>query len=341
MQEQGPQNKRVLPITLHNPSGDLETHISLYRPSTKEGDPRLWISKLTAFCNASDLLAVWVDESRTLHALNFSSTETVSALENSSSEFYKRIQATSLQSSKSIADELLEKLKAICNQGFVETLRTGDTGVGFTLETLLGIQANSSKNPDYKGIELKTKRLSANTRSNLFSQVPDWKSSACKNALEILNRVGYVDPVRKRLALYVTVSAKPNAQGIYFEVDNDQTNLQTFANKPGGNKEPINFWDLDLLKERLLHKHAETFWISVKKKIVDGKEHFHYTAVTHTKSPISEYFGALIESNVITMDYTIHLKTNGKTRDHGYLFKILPENLELLFPPPVFYDLSD
>ena len=31
-------------------------------------------------------------------------------------------------------------------------------GVGYTLETLLGIAANSSKAPDYKGIEIKSGR---------------------------------------------------------------------------------------------------------------------------------------------------------------------------------------
>jgi hypothetical protein len=107
-----------------------------------------------------------------------------------------------------------------------------------------------------------------------------------------------------------------------------------------GRIEPINYWDLELLKERLLHKHAETFWVNVKKKVLNGVEHFLYSNVTHTKSPIADYFGPLIESNVITMDYTLHLKDSGKTRDHGYLFKIKPEDLELLFPPPKKYDLS-
>jgi 3',5'-cyclic AMP phosphodiesterase CpdA len=107
-----------------------------------------------------------------------------------------------------------------------------------------------------------------------------------------------------------------------------------------GKISPVNYWDLELLKERLLHKHAETFWIDVNKKVINGIEHFLYAGVTHTKSPIADYFGPLIESNVITMDYTLHRKESGMTRDHGYLFKILPEDLELLFPPPVKYDLT-
>jgi hypothetical protein len=37
----------------------------------------------------------------------------------------------------------------------------------------------------------------------------------------------------------------------------------------------------------------------------------------------------------------MHLKPNGVARDHGYLFKILPENLESLFPQPKLINLAE
>jgi len=52
----------------------------------------------------------------------------------------------------------LSKLQIISAKGFVDSLRSGDTGVGMTLETLLGIEANSNRAPDYFGIEIKAKR---------------------------------------------------------------------------------------------------------------------------------------------------------------------------------------
>ena len=42
--------------------------------------------------------------------------------------------------------------------GFIQTMRPGDTGIGYTFESLLGIPANSATTPDFKGIEIKTKR---------------------------------------------------------------------------------------------------------------------------------------------------------------------------------------
>jgi hypothetical protein len=44
------------------------------------------------------------------------------------------------------------------------------------------------------------------------------------------------------------------------------------------------------------------------------------------------------------MDFTISekVKVDGglKVRDHGYLWKIAPEDMGLLFPPPKMIDLS-
>ena len=53
------------------------------------------------------------------------------------------------------AEDLLSKCKAISQKGFVTTMRPVDTGIGYTFETLLGIEANSSSAPDYRGIEIK------------------------------------------------------------------------------------------------------------------------------------------------------------------------------------------
>ena len=88
-----------------------------------------------------------------------------------------------------VAKELLGKLESICEMGFIETMRSGDTGVGFTLESLLGIAANSNRAPDYKGIELKSGRSKAHKKGKMtiFSKTPDWSISNLKSSTEILH----------------------------------------------------------------------------------------------------------------------------------------------------------
>ena len=48
---------------------------------------------------------------------------------------------------------------------------------------------------------------------------------------------------------------------------------------------------------------------------------------------------SLLEAGVVTVDYLMH-EQGRRVRDHGYLFKINPSNLDALFPPPLIYQLS-
>src|SRR5690606_11649291 len=104
--------------------------------------------------------------------------------------------------------DLLEMLKRVTSLDFVDSMRVGPTGVGMTLESLLGIAVNSSRDPDFRGIEIKASRMGrlASQRSpvrvNLFSQVPDWKKSALSSGMDILKTHGYTDPGTGRLQFY-------------------------------------------------------------------------------------------------------------------------------------------
>ena len=50
--------------------------------------------------------------------------------------------------------------------GYVVSLRNGNTGIGYTLETLLGLEENNLKTPDFGDIELKSQRNGVNNRGN-------------------------------------------------------------------------------------------------------------------------------------------------------------------------------
>jgi len=59
----------------------------------------------------------------------------------------------------------------------------------------------------------------------------------------------------------------------------------------------------------------------------------------HTMNPYISKFETLIETGIITMDYTMHVKASGKWRDHGFLFKLKPNQLASLFPEAIKYNL--
>ena len=73
--------------------------------------------------------------------------------------------------------------------------------------------------------------------------------------------------------------------------------------------------------------------------IIDGKEHFQYKEVEHTKKPIASQFDILLEQGIITLDHLIKRNSKGKVVEKGPLFKIKPNSLDLLFPPSEKYSL--
>lgn len=237
------------------------------------------------------------------------------------------------QNDSEIANELLEKLKELAKEAF-STERTGDTGIGYTLEKKLGIEANSSSLPDYKGIELKSGRKGKN-RNTLFAQVCDWSISPCKKSSEILQKYGYNRGNDRRLYCTITTK-KENTQGLSFIYNKENDQLEEWFNK----KELVAVWPGKLLRKRLKEKHSETFWIEANIEIIDGIEYFKLTKVTHTKSPMLDKLIPLIEDGIITMDHLIKKNgSTGKVCEKGPLFKIKKENLNLLFPEPITYSL--
>lgn len=307
------------------------TTVSLYRPQTKTGDPRIWPYGLPDYARPFNLLAI-LCENDELYIINASDKGILDSIDDPRSPLGRL--ARKGDQLEPAASELLEMLRAISRKGFVPSLRRGDTGVGFTLETLLGIPANTSRTPDFKGIEIKASRriggVAQGNRVTLFSQVPDWKRSTLKNGREILKNYGYERA--GRLQLYCTVGASPNSQGLYFELDDDL--VCNKARLPSGNVD-VACWPASSLTNRLLEKHPSTMWIKARCRGERAAgEEFHYIEAIYTRNPLAANLLPLIDIGTVTMDYTLSLRDTGSARDHGYLFKIFPDDLPSLFPPP-------
>lgn len=338
-QKQGPENKVLIPSYFVFPDRLIKTNASLYRPCTKNGDPRVWFHGLTKYCKPTDLLAI-VALSGELYVFNMSNKDVVAAFGIPQSYPYSILKQCA-QGTSSVAEELLGKLRKIHQKGFVKGISHGDTNVGMTLENLLGIPPNPDKTPDYKGIEIKSSRTKGrakpkDNRVTLFANVPDWKRSPF-DAVKIVKTFGYVEG--KRLQLYCTVSNKKNPQGLYLDAKNEID----LINKADTDKYKgdVAVWALKDLKTRLSEKHHETFWVQASRKIIDGTEYFQYNSVKHTRNPNVANMASMFEAGIITLDYAMHMKSdNIHVRDHGYLFRTTVEKLPLIFPIELLYDLS-
>ena len=341
-QKQGPENKAMVDTFFVHHNGLVGTKTSLYRPLTKQGDPRLWIYSLNKYCEPCNLLALIIKDQK-IYVFNLSNKIIVESLRERG--FAYQILEEANRAATAIANELRSKIQALHDRGFIPAVTRGDTAVGDTLEYELGIDRNNSKLPDYRGIELKASRLTRNgakkptTRQTLFTKVPD-RGKSYRAIVEAYGKMqiprGSTEP---RLQLYETFRvSRANAYGLRLVVDEKKDELQIVYDGEE-NGVFVSAWSLQSLRDQLAEKHNETFWVKAQSVSKDGVEHFRYDKILHTKGPNVSLLGALIEADIITLDLAAHFKPDGSWRDHGILFKIMPADLPLLVGNPEEYIL--
>lgn len=343
-QLQGEENKVMVPTCILTETEIKETNSSLYRPMTKKGDPRMWVRELKKYVDPDDIFAISIYGGRlciiNLNRVNVEKAHT-SVVANPIQDLINiyHTEATS------VSDELLGMIRERMSDWLPAEIMA-DTGIGRTVESVLGIPMNDLREPDYKGIELKTKRLNSNTLGVLFTNPPDWNLSRCKSGREIADRYGYQRPGHERNTLQVTVSAlKPNRQGLGLVVNRemDWLEMNHFALPAHENEHyrklnDVSVWTLMRLHDRLLEKHHETFWIDVESRINGNVEEFRVTTIEHTKNPVLPQFDVLLEQGEIKLDLIL---SRPSRRGDTYSFKINRKSRPLLFPESETYIIND
>lgn len=341
-QLQGPEHKKLIDTFILTDLEQRKTQSSLYRPVTKKGDPRIWVYRINEFINPDEIFALIAYEKR-LYVINLSQIDVERACKSKLHNPIKDLIEVVHSLSTSVSDELLGMIRNRMGD-WIPSEVMADTGIGRTVETVLGIPMNDSKQPDYKGIELKSKRDKANVRSNLFTQSPNWPLSQLKSGKAIVERYGYIPEGYTHKCLHVTLSAsKPNSQGLGLNVDygKDWLEANEYAltvNDEGIYKKlkEVSVWQLIDLHERLLTKHHETFWIDVDTRIIRDREYFRVKTIDHTKNPIPSQFDILLEQGKITVDFLLSRDSGGDV----YSFKIGKKDRSLLFPESITYVIN-
>lgn len=105
-QDKGTDSKVNVPTLFVREDSLIETKTSLYRPSTKSGDPRMWPLGLNGYCDPGEQIAMLVS-SKTLLVINCSDKDVISSIENGTSplfEFLGEIDDTPLASELELDD---------------------------------------------------------------------------------------------------------------------------------------------------------------------------------------------------------------------------------------------
>lgn len=348
LQNKGQENKVIIKTYILTEYKEIETQTSLYRPETKDGDPRLWIYRLKETTEADDIHAIIAPSPTSLFVINLTKVDIVKCCESSLVNPIQDLIGVFYHSSNLISNELLAILRSYENQ-WIDTDLRADTAIGRQVEALLGIDMNASKLPDYKGIELKSFRSQRpSIKKNLFCKVPDWDLSHLKSGSEIVDKYGYMSGGIKsyRNTLYCKA---PNSQNLRLNMNYPDDLLEIEEDKIVGEEQfkkvaDVAVWRLQTLHECLLTKHHETFWIEVDTKIGDqGQEQFMFNKIEHTRNPIVSQFDILLEQSMITVDLLLGRPKvdpeTGKPKKGGdaVSFKIKKSAAGLLFPDSVIY----
>lgn len=343
LQLQGQEHKRLIDTYILTELDLHPTQTSLYRPVTKKGDPRLWVNKVrnVEFLRANDIFAL-IAHNGLLYAVNLSTVNIPRAFHSHIDSPLKDLISEISRVKTSVSDELLGLIRDSMTDWMPAEI-LADTGIGRTVETILGIEMNASQAPDYKGIELKSHREASRVRNTLFTQSPEWAISKLKSGRAIVDKYGYIPVGYNHKTLHVTLYAnRPNPQGLglLIQPQIDRLEADEFSTVPLENGafrkiDDVAAWTLTKLHERLLTKHRETFWIDVETMVDNGREYFRCTEILHTKNPIPSQFDVLLDQGLISVDFLLCRRSGGDT----YSFKIKSTARPFLFPESDIYNL--
>ncbi len=218
-------------------------------------------------------------------------------------------------------DTIRNKLSEIKKRGFIKTLRKGATGIGYTLETLLGIKENNVSSPDLGKIELKTQRENHSGMTTLFTfNNKSWKIPP----LEAIKKYGSFDK-NGRLGMYYTMGMKPNSAGLFLLVDKEEVSVRHID----GNI--VATWKLEEIEKRFKLKVTNLLLVKAQSELRDNIEYFYYDRARllsggTSKSILKNQF----ENEQLLVDLRLHDKGTS-ARNHGTGFRIYMDNIENIY----------
>ncbi len=227
-------------------------------------------------------------------------------------------------------DELRNKLIEIKQRGFIKTLRKGNTGVGYTLETVLGLDENNDCGADFGDIELKAKRdISNSSKLSSFTQAPIW----LVKPRQFITTHGEWSQNEQRFNFYCTVKyGAVNSRGLTLKIQNDLVYGDTLCLHSQKMNCVLAKWPLLMLSFRQEQKLNKMAVIAAKTEGKGASEHFHYHEADFYSNPCPKSLRKLIEDGVLVVEPRMWFRPQtNKLRDRGTAFRISKKKVHLMY----------
>lgn len=206
------------------------------------------------------------------------------------------------------------------SKGWVKSERRGPTGIGHTLEKLIGLPENNIASPDLGEIELKSHRINSHSMITLFTfNRKAWKMSP----LEAIRKYGTPD-VNGRLGLYFTMSRTPNSTGLFLHVEDETISVRHISG------EIVAEWQLQALAERFMEKLPAVILVSAFSEMRGDDEWFKFDRAQLLTGTSADILRNQILTGNALVDLRLHEKVTS-ARNHGTGFRAHEGKLPSLF----------
>jgi len=217
-------------------------------------------------------------------------------------------------------EEFREKFTEIKKMGWIPSKRRSNTGVGYTLETLLGIEENNIALPDFGTVELKSHRINSTSMITLFTFDRNvWRI----NPLQAVRKYGTRD-TNGRLGLYFTMSPTPTSTGLFLHVEPETISVRHISG------EVIAEWSLAALAQQFIKKMPALVLVSALSEMRGDIEYFNYTSARLLEGTSPEILREQILAGNVLVDLRVHDRPTS-ARNRGTGFRARKNRLALLF----------
>ena len=225
-------------------------------------------------------------------------------------------------------DDLLIELKKVKERGFITSHRSGDTGIGKTLEDLLGIEENNIPGPDGHQTELKSARKDSPSMMTLFTKAPMPKNINSK----LLERFGLESDNGKK-KLHTTIDAVSRNtlygnDGFIISVCDSRVNIDHCDYRDMDTP----YWEKQDLERAFYRKYPQNLlYIKADSRSNGKNEEFHFNEAWLMNGFDFDNFIKLLKEGKIRVDIRIGQYPDGSSHDHGTGFRIFPNALNQCF----------
>jgi len=236
-------------------------------------------------------------------------------------------------------EKFIKAFKEVKEKGYLLSHRSGNTGIGKTLEDYIGVEENNLDAPDLHGFEIKSQRAFSESKVTLFTKSPTWPQAA-----NTMLRENYGTPDKRRPDMPVLHTSMYHSKfnnhksGYGFKLERSDADERIYlqVQSSSGALEPNEiYWSYEVIKKVFRDKLKNLAFVTASTNKTGGVEYFHFEkCVLFHDASFEKFLDALVD-DLIQFDIRIGVyrqgRNEGKTHDHGSGFRISKNNMEKIF----------